>query len=104
MARSYVPVKSGWPSAVRRSAAAPAGFCGTDAVLACPATRAGIIVASAAAAAADPTSISNRLRMFPPRSPAQRLLAPLSVHQLLDELDALEIEQLRVLLDAPMQR
>src|SRR3954470_8677894 len=34
----------------------------------------------------------------------QRLLAPLAVHQFLDEFDALEVEQLRVLLDAAVER
>src|SRR5688572_9638840 len=33
-----------------------------------------------------------------------RLLAQIAVHQLLDEFDALELHQLRVRLDAPVQR
>src|SRR6266487_2315744 len=38
------------------------------------------------------------------RLPGERLLAPLSVHQLFDELHALEVHQLRVLLDTTIER
>src|SRR5262249_18013930 len=38
------------------------------------------------------------------RSASQRFLAPLAVQQLFDELDALEVHQLRVLLEATIER
>ena len=61
---------------------------------------------------------ANRGRLSPPRAvecaceppcsssilPGERVLSPLPVHQLFDELHALEFHQLRVLLDPPVKR
>src|ERR1700680_2307049 len=56
-----------------------------------------------------PTAVTIRLRfivvpILALLLPRQRILSPLPVQQFLDELDALELHQPRVSLDAPIQR
>src|SRR3989442_1136693 len=55
-------------------------------------------------AASPPIIVDNPSRIeHPPCLSAERLLAPLTVQQLLDELHALEIHELRVLLQTPVE-
>ena len=107
------PCRSGWPHGVR----------GVFAVGRCAARIAGIAAAINAAPARRKRELRimktafQRLRTYTVRltdlhvrrgrtrrSPRQRGLTPLAVHQLLDELDALEFHQLRVPLDPAIQR
>ena len=82
-----------------------------------PATETDKSDATATAAPRAPTTVRNRARIGnlrvtvrtclcrdPPILPGERVLAPLSVHQLLDELHALELHQLRVSLDPAVER
>src|SRR3954447_19036157 len=95
---SYVPCRSGWPSFIRGIG-----------LFVCAASG-----ASEAARATTPATRTSRrvtsVRIYLPHSAfrivlaRQRLLAVGAVEQFLDELDALEVHQLRVLLEAAVQR
>src|ERR1043165_5797670 len=88
-----MPVRSGWPSGVRGS-----GVFFICAAVSAPAAMHAAATASTCRFIVDPPL--GRRASFA----AERLLAPLPVHQLLDELDALEVHQLRVLLEAAVER
>src|SRR5690348_3371905 len=81
-----MPVRSGWPSGVRGSGV--------------------FFIWPAAPAVAAPATSTASISRFTSASllAGQRLLAPLAVHQLLDELDALEVHDLRVLLEPAVER